>query len=377
MKAKLITILSIVLFLVSCNTEKDERFNKLICGEWNFARIEKNKHTIDPDEVFPRLKRPWNKKIGYIFSQDNLCEKKPGFFYPIKGNIVFLGTQTKYKIKNDSLKIFNLNDSTWESNKIYEITSDTLTLIYKDSFLIKYAKVNYKVDEKQLFDEIIVSSSPCERQCEVNDIRVNKQGEVIFSSQESNTVTGLFASKICRNDYFRIEQRFKKANIDKLENKYDCNESSSRTISITFIKDNRIYKTISDRGYMSPIEFYWAYMPLWFLNQTLKLKPLVISDFKQLSSNRIILKSKGIYCDLEKSEMFYLITELYKSKVVKLNFESKYNIVFWNNELKKYIIKTDGRFYQIEKNGLSVTVDLGYNFVTKNDLSKKFRKINE
>jgi len=377
LKTMRITILSIAIFLVSCNTERDERFNKLICGEWNFARIEQNNHTINPDNVFPRLKIPWNKMIGYIFSQDNLCEKKPGFFYPNRGSIVYLGIQTKYKIENGNLKIFNLVDSTWESNKIYEITPGTLTLIHKDGFLVKYAKANYKVDEKQLFDEIIVSSSHCQRQCEVNDIRVNKRGEVIFSSQESKTATGLFTSKISRNDYFRIEQRFKKSNIAKLEHKYDCNESSSETVSITFIKDNSIYKTVSDRGYMSPIEFYWAYMPLWFLKQTLKLKPLVVSNFKQLSSNRIILKSKGIYCDLEKSEMFYLITELYKSKEVKQSFESKYNIVFWNNELKKYIIKTDGRFYQIEKNGLSVTVDLGYNFVTKNDLSKKFRKIDE
>lgn len=372
-----ITILSIALFLVSCNTERDERFNKLICGEWKFARIEQNNHTINPDNVFPRLKLPWNKKIGYIFSQDNLCEKKPGFFYPNRGNIVYLGTQTKYKIENGNLKIFNLVDSTWESNKIYEITPDTLTLIHKDSFLVKYAKANYKVDEKQLFDEIIVSSSPCERQCEVNDIRVNKRGEVIFSRQESKTATGLFASKISRNDYFRIEQRFKKSSITKLENKYDCNESSSKTVSITFIKDNSIYKTVSDRGYMSPVEFYWAYMPLCFLNQTLKLKPLVVRNFEQLSSTRIILKSKEMHCNLEKSEMYYLITELYKSREVKHDFESKYNIVFWDNELNKHIIKTDGRFYQTEKNGRCITVDLGYNFVTKNDLSIKFRKINE
>lgn len=377
MKTRLITILLTALFLVSCKTEREEKFKKLVYGEWTFARVEKKKETIDPDKVFPRLMRPWNKMTGYIFFQDNSCENKLGYFNRIKGNIVFFGTQTKYKIEDDSLKILNLSDSTWESKKIHEITSDTLTLIYKDSFLVKYAKANYKVDKKQLFDKIIVSSTPCDGWCEINDISVDKQGEIIFSGQRYNTVTGLFSSKISQSDYFRIEQRFKKANIEKLEKEYNDFESEGQTISITFIKDNKIYKTITDRGYMSPTEFYWAYMPLRFLFQTIDLKPLVVRNFEQLSSNRIILKSKGMYCDLEKSEMFYLITELYNSKEVKRNFESKYNLVFRDNELKKHIIKTDGRFYQIEKKGLSVTVDLGYNFVTRNDFSKKFRKIIE
>lgn len=377
MKTRLIIILLTVFFLVSCKTEREDKFKKLVYGEWNFARIEKKKETIDPDKVFRQLKSPWNKMSGYTFLQNNLCENKLGYFNRIKGRIIFFGTQTKYKIEDDSLKIFNLTDSTWDSKKILEISSDTLTLIFKDSFLVKYAKANYKVDKKQLFDKVIVSSTPCERMCDVNDISVDKQGEIIFYGQEYNTVTGLFSTKISHNDYLKIEQRFKKANIDKLKNKYSSSESSGRTISITFIKDNKIYKTITDYGYTSPIDFFCAYMPLKFMYQIIKLKPLVVSNFEQLTSNYIILESDGKYLDIEKSEMFYLITELYKSKEVKHNFESKYNLVFWDNELKKQIIKTDGRFYQLEKKGLTVTVDLGYNFLTRNNLSNKFRKKTE
>ena len=376
-KTRLITILLTVFFLASCKTEREEKFKNLVYGEWNFVRIEKRNGIIEAEQNFRRLKSPWNKMNGYTFFSNNLCENKSGYFNRIKGRIIFYGTQTKYKIENDSLKIWNLTDSTWDSKKIHEISSDTLTLIYKDSFLVKYAKANYKVDKKQLFDKVIVSSTPCERWCEVNDFSVDKQGEIIFSGQEYNTVTGLFSSKISHNDYLKIELGFKKANIDKLENEYTSSESSGRTISITFIKDNKIYKTITDYGYTSPIDFLCAYMPLIFIYQIIELKPLVLTNFEQLTSNHVILESDGKYLDIEKSEMFYLITELYKSKEVKHNFESKYSLLYWDNELKKHIIKTDGRFYQLEEKGLTVTVDLGYNFLTRNNLSNKFRKKTE
>jgi len=373
-KTRLITILLTVFFLASCKTEREEKFKKLVYGEWNFARIEKRNETIDPEKVFRLLKSPWNKMNGYTFSPNNLCENKLGYYNRIKGRIILFGTQTKYKIEDDSLRIWNLTDSTWDSKKIHEISSDTLTLIYKDSFLIKYAKSNYKVDKKKLFDKVIVSSTPCGRMCDINDISVDEQGDIIFSGQKYNTVTGLFSSKISHNDYLKIELAFKKANIDKLENKYTCSESSGRTISITFIKDNKIYKTITDYSYTSPIDFLSAYMPLKFIYQTIELKPLVLTNFEQLTSNNVILESDRKYLDIEKSEMFYLITELYKSKEVKHDFESKYNLLYWDNELKKHIIKTDGRFYQLEKKGLTVTVDLGYNFLTRNNLLNKFRR---
>ena len=40
-------------------------------------------------------------------------------------------------------------------------------------------------------------------------------------------------------------------------------------------------------------------------------------------------------------------------------------------------IYTDGRYYELNEKGKKVTLDLGYNFITRNDLLKKFRQRNQ
>jgi hypothetical protein len=376
-KTKLITILLTVFLLTSCKTEKEERFRNLISGEWSFVKTEKGKKTINPDNVFPPTLMHGSYRNGYIFFPGNTCEDKLGYFKRVDGKRVFLGTKTKYKIEEDSLKILNLIDSTWKSTKIICVTSDTLTLITKDSTLIKYAKAHYKIDNNKSFDKIIVSSSPCFGPCDINNTSIDKNGDVLFWGQRNNTLDGLFSSKVNKQVYANIEQDFIKSEIDTINEEpiEDC--SDCQTISITFIKNNKIYKTIKDRSHQAPREFYWAYMPLRFLYQTIDLKPLIGSKYEQLSISHISFETNREICDLIKSESFYLISELFNSKEVSQPFKRKYIIKYWGKDEKLKKIYTDGRYYQLEDENKTVTFDLGYNFMTRNNLSKKFRPKNQ
>jgi hypothetical protein len=350
---------------------------KLIYGEWTFARVEMNSQTINPNKVFPQIEMHGNYKNGYMFFPDNSCENKLGYFKSVNNKTVFLGTKTKYIIEDDSLKVLNLIDSTWESTKIQSITSDTLTLATKGNILIKFSKANYIIDKTLSFDKIIVSSTPCNGPCEINDISIAKNGDVVYFGQRNNTIDGLFQSKVNKHVFTEIEQNFKKADIEKLseESKNDC--SDCQTIFVTFIKDNKIYKTIEDVGNQSTTEFYWAYMPVRFLYQTINLKQIVGDKYKQFAIGYIRFETKGKICDLPKSERFYLITELYNSKEVLHSFQRKYKIKYWGKDEKLKLIYSDGRYYQIEKNNKTVTFDLGYNFLTRNNLYSKFKKKNE
>lgn len=391
MRTRLLIILLTVLFLVSCKTKREEKYKKSICGEWIFVRVGSDNDSINElkkkrNNLFeppPLHSENRNYRKGYIFYSNNSCEDKRGYFKRIKGKssengrTLFLGTDTKYKIEDDSLKIFDLADSIWRGIKIRSITSDTLTLEIKDTIFFKYAKTNYKIDKAQTFDMIIVSTSACFGTCPISSTSIDKYGNFIFYGQDYNTKTGLYKATTNQDLYRRIEKNFKKANIDNLDENYSANWTDDQTISVTFIKDNKIYKTVSDYGRKAPRELYWAYTQLHYLYQKLDLKPFIVNTQEPLSIIPACFENKGKICELTRSERFYFITELYKGKVLKHDFDKKYILKYWDAKDSLQTILTDGRYYQLGKNDRVTTIDLGYNFVTRNNLNSKFRKKNE
>ena len=380
MKTKFLTILLTVFFLTSCKTGRDEEFRKSICGEWIFAGVGSDNKKIN-DEFEPDkrgIDSPLDLlyfnyfRTGYIFYSNNLCEDK-FFNSDRKDGKNLLGIDTKYKVENDSLNIFNLTNSVWERMKLRNITSDTLTVEVNDSTFLVYTKCNYKVDKTQTFEQIIVSTSPCFGSCSIGSTSIDNEGNFIFYGQGFTSKEGLFISKTNKEFYKRIEQNFKKADIDTLYERYAVNWTDAQTVTVTFIKDNKIYKTISDYGRKAPREFYWAYTPVSLLYQKLNLKPFAIKEQNEFPMNHTCFKTKVKICCLKKSESFYLFTEICKSKVDQVNFEKKYVIEYWKTENKKSKILTDGRYYQLEQKGKTIIIDLGYNFLTRNNLLKKFR----
>lgn len=371
-----ITFLLLLTF-VSCRQKPTNDYDKAIIGEWKFVKKELEKQTND---IPPPS---WGEFVsGYRFLPDNICENKLGYFKRIEGNErhdrknFFLGTTTKYKINNDSLQIYNLNDSTWTSQKIVSITADTMTLQKNDSTFFKYAKANYRIDNNEHYDEIIISASGCYGTCPINDISINNNGQVIYFGDKYNTVNGYFKSKVSSKIFSNLENDFKKANIKKLQANYSATWTDDETVSVTFIKDNKVVKTISDYGRQSPTEFYWAYNSARYLYQQISLDTfsnhLNYPPFKYT-----MLETGGKVCELSQSEGFYLWTLLLKSNEINKTFTGKYYIVNnWRREEKQ--VRTDGQLFRFTGNdGIERTYDLGFNFITANGFDKKFRGKNK
>jgi len=359
---------------------KDEQLKKDILSEWTYIKTEdqrkpkksNNSHTPPPPTILG------NHVQGYIFSENNLCEDKSGYFKRIEGDerrdreTIFLGTQTKYKIENDSLKIFDLLSKTWDNQKIQSLIGDTLTTKVADSLFAKYARTKYKIDPNENYDKIIVSSSGCYGTCPVSNISIDKSGNILYNGQQYNTQNDQFKSKITQTEYQKIQNSFKKADIKKLENNYEGNWTDDETVTITFIKNNKIVKSISDYGRQSPTTLIWAYTPVRYLYQQIKLVPLKVEK-PLLSIWRIKFSKGNEICDLTKSESFYLLTEIFEGKETNHKFENKYQIQFWNNEDKKETIYTDGRFFKLKDK----IIDIGYNFLIVNNLTDQFRQKNK
>jgi len=349
----------------------------MILGEWKVVKVIDIKKTKDPNEPPPP---PILYKIeynGYIFKQNHVCEDKLSYCKFVDktdkyaSGILYLGKTTQFKIENDSLKIFSLSSNMWKSKKIFSLTPDTLILLNSDSTLVKYVKPVYHVNEKLSFDKIIVSSSGCFGSCSIGDIMIEKSGKVYYYGVKFNTINGYYTSNIPSSKYQEIEYDFKKSNIDTLATWYHASRTDDEEISVTFIKDGRIYKTISDYGHESPPDFFWAYWPVRFLYQQLKLAKIQ-KDINGYKNRFVAFENKQAICKLSDSESFYLNNLLlFHSKTTQEKFESKYKIQYWQNDTEQTIY-TDGRFFRIKNKNQSITLDLGYNFLEKNDLIKKF-----
>lgn len=374
MKTIHILFLLLTLTTFSCKKNHDAEFKKLIIGEWKFAKNVDSSKQIKSEVDIPE--QIGLEMRGYQFNKNGTCEDKMGYIYIDEANgyenrkIYYLGNETKYKIEEDSLKIFNLESKKWATIKIFSITKDTLTLQNNDSLYAKYVKTDYKPDPNEKYDKIIVSSSGCYGICPVASISLDRDGSVLYQGFSFTTNIGLFSSKISKEEYLKTENRFKKASIDNLDTDYSANHTDDQTIYVTFIKNNRIYKTILDYGHKSPVEFQWAYSPVRYLDQKLRLQAIVGNLSNQ---RRLYFETATKICSLNQSESFFLITELNEGKETHKKITPKYRIEYLMQE-KVQTVETDGRYYIFTNSNGSKTIDIGYNFLEQNNFYKNFKK---
>jgi len=273
MKHMTIRISILVLALLSLfSCSKKEHFDKRIIGEWKFAR------SIYKEEKRPVEKFWMNGVSGYVFYNDGHCENKQAYIRRNKDKeMVYYGNETKYKIENDSLKILNPSDTTWNSRKIISIEADTLTLEAKD-IIFKYYRPQYFLDPAETYDKITLSSSGCLGSCPIAEISIGKEGNVFFRGKMYNTRNGLYSAKITKDEYKEIEEDFKKAGIMSLKDIYSADWTDDEEIVVSFYKNNKVVKKIEDYGGQAPSEFIWAYTKLRFLYQQIELTPLEEDD---------------------------------------------------------------------------------------------------
>jgi len=330
--------------------------------------------------IFAGLIRAYpGPNIGFNFINDSICENKMGYLKDIPGldiqhdKSVFIGTKTKYLLEKNSLKIWNPEDTSWDGFTIHDITNDTLTFITDDSILVKYVKVQPPALKEALYDQVIVSSSGCYGTCPINNVLLKRSGQVIYYGGQFNTANGLFISTISKNEFDEIEHQFGNAGFLNLKSNYDSGATDQNAITLTFIKGGKIIKQIRDYGSKSPADLQFAYIPVIYLYQHLKLTKLQMGNSPETLDNISFENSEHKFYNFSQSESFYLWSLLKDCPPTQQHFTPKYTARFDTDSLKGKI-ETDGRIFKfIMKTGKTTTYDLGYNYFERNGVIGKFK----
>lgn len=354
---KLLTLLEfgMVMILLSCTFKKENRYKTEILGEWEADDIKNLSFH--------------NNHVGYEFMADNVCNNKTGYFRSKPNKpLEYAGTLTKYEIRDDSLKIFDPGDSLWKSMLILNLSGDTLKVKNYNNTVTKYVRKHpLKNDHPLLFDQIVITTSGCYGTCPVNGTSITKNGDIVYFGKKYNEFNGFYTATT-RPEMFRgLQLAFAKANIAKLETDYSAGWTDDETITVTFISKGKIVKTISDYGRGAPSAFNWAYIPLKYLHQQLKLTR--VTDLPEEFMNFwLLIKNGKQSIHLKESETFYLWTMLMHARRTTQPFNKKYDLLFeYYGTPEPSAIETDGQRFKFSgKNKARTEFDLGFNFISKN-----------
>lgn len=286
---KLGIILS-VFVLISCKEKIDYHYQDKIIGHWTEVlrdEFEPRKIIENDTSVVLLDLSPPIRHYNFSFLEKGEFINRSGFFKKIDGKdfedrrLLFLGTKTKYIIDSDSLKILDKVSNQYDKYRILSLDNSKLCLIKDRKDTLYFKKRAYVLKCKDTFDKIVISSSGCYGTCPVSTVLIDKSGEFIFEGEFYTTNLGLYKSKISKEKFDEILESFQKSNWKNLKDDYKARHTDDERISVVFIKNNKIVKSISDYGHESPEEFIWAYSPLRFLYQQVKLERI---DEKNISS---------------------------------------------------------------------------------------------
>lgn len=373
-KLKFILLLS--LFILGCKSDKKIERNNLI-GDWSEIEEITNNYLPPPPPGYTPFGIGFTREKIEIFrgfkryDEDSISKKR---------QLNYKGTFTDYKLRFDSIFIKNPFNQVWEFKwKIKKLLNDTLILTINDTNFFKLQRNKY--DSNINFDQIIFSRSGCYGSCPIIDISIDNNHKVYFQGEGFVKPLGFYESKIDSVKTNYIFSKFGKANIENLLNDYIAGRTDDESISTTFIKNGKIIKTIHDYGKVGPKELVWAYVSIENLYTQIKLDSLTNNHPNYATLSYLNFENSIHFLPLEKSESFFLWTEINKSKIVNEIFNSRYSITFWESDLNENIkprhkidkIETDGKFFKFYFKGREpITYDLGYNFIERNFIETDF-----
>ncbi|MCB0515460.1 MAG: DUF6438 domain-containing protein [Chitinophagales bacterium] len=377
------------LLLSACTSNNKDTFDKNnLLGNWILvAHKDFPKETPKPNELIPPPIIGIVKK-SYVFLENDSCINRIGYtkrldwikhtyynpLFPNKTGIIYLGDKTIYQIVNDSLEIYNLSYNNWQKYKILLLTKDTLRLSFnkeKATVIETYARKTYSLDSSETYDEIIVSSSGCYGECPISNTLFTSNGNILYFGETYNYIDGFYTAKITPKTYQDIESRFKMANISALNKNYYADWTDDETVSVSFVRDHCIVKTVSDYGRQAPTEFIWAYTYARYFHQNLQLTPFV-SQNPYLPKLIKTIRREDDYLRITDSELFFLQTEILGGKMIaNKSIENTYSLLITNDCSYKEMMFSDGRFFQISDQNDTLTIDIGYNFFVENNIVVK------
>jgi len=388
---KTIHIFLLALFVFGCKqNNQSELTKKSLQGNWAKVKIvESEFYNIRPYSYTPFGLGFDNDSIDFFrgflkYERDSITHKT---------NINFRGNHTKYKLKDDSLFIKNPFLNKWDYKWQISITKkDTLVLKKNDSIVYKLIKQKYDSDNLTEFDQVIFSRSGCYGRCPIIDISLDKNGNVLFQGEGYVNPLGFYKSIVNKKSTDFIFNKFKNADIIDLSNDYADGPTDGESITTTFIKKGKIIKTIYDYRKSAPRELLWAYVPIENLYNRIKLDSLPIDKPFYPKLQYYTFERDTSILSLQKSESFFLWTEISKSKIVNNDFNAKYivgfrgNYTYWGKDPDKKRkhkyeidkIESDGRYFKFYFEGQNpITYDLAYNFLEQNFKDSDFKVIQQ
>jgi hypothetical protein len=295
-----VIFLILMMSFISCNKEKYYK-EEIVGGDWKLIPEEPIHITDEGDTVkLINSKPPSGFHVTYSFLNEDTYEDKRGFFESVNrktshnhSRIHYLGNISKYEIKANNLRLYHLGDKKWDSYEIVSLKADTLCLKVSSEWILKFKRKIYDFENKDSFDKVIISSSGCYGSCPVGSILIDKSGEIVFEGLGYTTELGLYKSKITKVKFGEIVKSFQKADWKNLKDEYEAGHTDDERISIVFIKNNKIIKAISDYGHESPEEFIWAYQPLRYMYQQLKLQKIDEKTSHEISDVELLRRVRN------------------------------------------------------------------------------------
>lgn len=372
MKPVTITRILFICLLIFLNkeTEAQPANKKNILGDWIIVGnpVSGKRKNIDPEYSI-------YNKLGFSFYPNGSFDNKVGYVKHKDSTNRYFGIRSKYRITNKAFYLLDPGRQKWDTCKLIKLTTDTLQFKIRGALatFIHYKSTSQKNPD---FDKIILSSSGCMGSCTNMSIMLNNDGTIIFAGGEFTDKKGTYTGKISKERFKLLQADLFITDVRSLKNSYRGGVSDDETISITFVKDGKIYKSINDYGKTAPAQFIWAYNPLRYLYQTLTLKTVSYRDLlPQLNSLK--WKKDNKVADLPQSETFLLSYYLNKGKTFDGKFNPRFKLAPSYQLRSPNDVDTDGRYYTFIQNSKSITIDIGFNFYDINAKNWEWRKITE
>lgn len=355
--AIIITLFLFFMHLLACN--KPTANEKLLLGTW---------------EGWGENRLTDANNISLTFNSDYTLENQSGF-YKSNGKLqpTYLGTHSQYKFQKDSLFIFEPDSNRWNYHSILKLTQDTLIIkwTYDTLTLTRYQVKNYPLPD---FDKIVVSFTDGGRYgYTCMNMIIGADRTISYEDNCDPRKKGFFTGFISLPQYKRLLDGFKHVDINSLKGDYYPNTKIEQDeFTITFVKDGKLIKSVTDYGYVAPWDFFLAYNPLIYLHQSIWLKKDTVPEFMSAYQNIFsasLKRGKKRYRDelqFRDSETFLLFHYILKGKICSTSFKTRFQLVAQYNRFKESNIDTDGRYYKFIVNGKPVTVDIGFNYYDLN-----------
>ncbi len=367
---KPIIAIALLALVLSCTKKHQPTREESILGNWVEVKVFQV-------TAHPYTGRPFKYvKPGFTFYKDNTFENNLGYFRDdtVLNRQFYLGNLGKFKIKGDSLTLTSADGSYEDKYWLLTLNADTLK-IEQDSVVTIFKHYEKKISKTPPFDKIILSSSGCYGTCPAINMMIDANGNVLFGGMMYTTHNGWYTGKITTALYNRLQDNFRQVDFDTLKTAYHAGWTDDQTICMTFVKDNKIYKSVLDYGCQAPCFFIWARTPLEYLYQTIKLSKAAktgsIPEFTVL--RKVNSKITDSIIRLMYSEQFLLTDYLHHGKkVTPAAFKPKFKLT--DDFYTKTPINTDGRYYTFTLNGKQETIDLGFNFFDVNNKTLTWQK---